>query len=260
MWSEETKQGLLRHHPSMLLVDAFSLVGGARAWAASVSSGEPRPGPPSSASGPTSGSIGDDGQRRRARVGQEPACWPSAAASRSATTRTRPRRRPPSGSSTATATRSPATTPRWGRTAPSTCSAGARCVINTGGEKVYPEEVEEVLKTIAGVADAVVVGHPRRAVRRGDRRRGRARPRGGSRDDRPPKLVIDHVKARLAGYKAPRRVRFVETIGRSPSGKVDYARHRADDGRVRPARPADRGRTAPAGVSPCWPRGSGRSR
>ena len=40
--------------------------------------------------------------------------------------------------------------------------------------------------------------------------------------------VIDHVKARLAGYKAPRRVRFVDTIGRSPAGKVDYARHRAE--------------------------------
>jgi acyl-CoA synthetase (AMP-forming)/AMP-acid ligase II len=40
--------------------------------------------------------------------------------------------------------------------------------------------------------------------------------------------VIDHVKGRLASYKAPRRVRFVETIGRSPSGKVDYARHRGE--------------------------------
>ena len=39
-------------------------------------------------------------------------------------------------------------------------------------------------------------------------------------------MVIDHVKSKLAGYKAPRRVRFVDTIGRSPSGKVDYARHR----------------------------------
>jgi acyl-CoA synthetase (AMP-forming)/AMP-acid ligase II len=39
-------------------------------------------------------------------------------------------------------------------------------------------------------------------------------------------MVIDHVKSRLAGYKAPRRIRFVATIGRSPSGKVDYARHR----------------------------------
>ena len=36
------------------------------------------------------------------------------------------------------------------------------------------------------------------------------------------------MKGRLAGYKAPRRVHFVDTIGRSPPGKVDYARHRAE--------------------------------
>ena len=43
-----------------------------------------------------------------------------------------------------------------------------------------------------------------------------------------PVTVIEHVKGRLAGYKAPRRVRFVQSIGRSPSGKVDYNRHRAE--------------------------------
>ena len=99
--------------------------------------------------------------------------------------------------------------------------------INTGGEKVFPEEVEEVLKTVDGVVDAVVVGIP-------DDRFGeavvavvaaRARRRRGP---GAAEAVIEHVKARLAGYKAPRRVRFVETIGRSPSGKVDYGRHRAE--------------------------------
>ena len=40
--------------------------------------------------------------------------------------------------------------------------------------------------------------------------------------------VVEWVKGRLSGFKAPRRVRFVETIGRSPSGKVDYARHRSE--------------------------------
>ena len=38
----------------------------------------------------------------------------------------------------------------------------------------------------------------------------------------------DHVKERLASYKAPRRVRIVSTIGRAPNGKVDYKRHRAE--------------------------------
>jgi acyl-CoA synthetase (AMP-forming)/AMP-acid ligase II len=41
-------------------------------------------------------------------------------------------------------------------------------------------------------------------------------------------MVIDHVRSTLAAYKAPRRVRFVTSIGRSPSGKVDYGRHRAE--------------------------------
>jgi fatty-acyl-CoA synthase len=103
-------------------------------------------------------------------------------------------------------------------------------VINTGGEKVYPEEVEEALKQHPAVADAVCVGIP---------------------DDRFNETVcaivealpgmviekmelIEHVKAHLAGYKAPRRVIVVGTIGRSPAGKVDYkglqAIARADSG------------------------------
>jgi acyl-CoA synthetase (AMP-forming)/AMP-acid ligase II len=40
--------------------------------------------------------------------------------------------------------------------------------------------------------------------------------------------LIEHVKGRLASYKAPRRVRTVSTIGRAPNGKVDYKRHRAE--------------------------------
>ncbi|MHB8330087.1 MAG: AMP-binding enzyme, partial [Acidimicrobiales bacterium] len=40
--------------------------------------------------------------------------------------------------------------------------------------------------------------------------------------------VIEHVRGRLAAYKAPKRVRFVASIERSPAGKVDYSRHRAE--------------------------------
>jgi acyl-CoA synthetase (AMP-forming)/AMP-acid ligase II len=100
-------------------------------------------------------------------------------------------------------------------------------VINTGGEKVYPEEVEEVIKAMPGVADAVVVGIPNdrfgeEIVAVVERAPG-AQP--GSVSD---EAVIQQVKSRLAGFKAPRRVRFVDTIGRSPAGKLDYARHRAE--------------------------------
>jgi acyl-CoA synthetase (AMP-forming)/AMP-acid ligase II len=95
-------------------------------------------------------------------------------------------------------------------------------VINTGGEKVYPEEIEEVIKRIEGVADAVVVGVP-------DERFGesvcavvetRAEASVGA------SQVEAAVRAELAGYKVPRRVMFVDSIQRSPAGKVDYQRIR----------------------------------
>jgi fatty-acyl-CoA synthase len=100
-------------------------------------------------------------------------------------------------------------------------------VINTGGEKVYPEEVEEVIKTLDGVADAVVVGIP--DERFGEEIVAVVEPAaGGGADTVTSEAVIGHVKAHLAGYKAPKQVRLVDTIGRSPAGKVDYARHRAE--------------------------------
>jgi fatty-acyl-CoA synthase len=91
-------------------------------------------------------------------------------------------------------------------------------VINTGGEKVFPEEVEEVLKELPVIEDAVCVGLP-------DDRFGETvcavvqLVAGGAVEERE---VIDHVRQRLARYKAPRRVVVVDSIGRSPAGKVDY--------------------------------------
>ena len=94
---------------------------------------------------------------------------------------------------------------------------GSAC-INTGGEKVFPEEVEAVLLTHPGVVDAVCVGIP-------DDRFGEqvtavvvASPQS------PPKAeeLVEHVKARLAGYKAPRQVLFVPTLNRAANGKADY--------------------------------------
>jgi fatty-acyl-CoA synthase len=105
---------------------------------------------------------------------------------------------------------------------------GSVC-INTGGEKVFPEEVEEVLKQHPDVVDAVCVGLP-------DERFGEVicavvEPTDGDVD---AEEVVAFVKSRLAGYKAPRHVLSVDSIGRSPAGKVDYAglrnlaRHRLD--------------------------------
>jgi fatty-acyl-CoA synthase len=100
---------------------------------------------------------------------------------------------------------------------------GSVC-INTGGEKVFPEEVEEVLKTHESVLDAVAVGVP-------DEKFGEAITAmvelvpGAELDE---EAVIGHVKSKLASYKAPKRVVVVPTIGRAANGKVDYKRLKAD--------------------------------
>ena len=91
-------------------------------------------------------------------------------------------------------------------------------VINTGGEKVYPEEVEEVIKRLPGVADAVCVGVP--DDRFGERVCALVQVFAGV--DLDPDAVADAVRAELAAYKVPRTVRVVASIGRSPAGKVDY--------------------------------------
>jgi len=93
---------------------------------------------------------------------------------------------------------------------------GSAC-INTGGEKVYPDEVEDALKSHSGIADAMVVGLP--DERFGERVVALVVPRSG---DGPPDDLDGHVRRRLAGYKAPRAVVAVKAIERFPSGKPDY--------------------------------------
>ncbi|MCI3132090.1 AMP-binding protein [Phenylobacterium aquaticum] len=94
---------------------------------------------------------------------------------------------------------------------------GSQC-INTGGEKVFPEEVEEALKTHAHVRDAVVVGVP--DPRFGERICAVVEPEGAH--DLTLAEMTEHVKAQLAHYKAPRELVVVDSIGRAPNGKVDY--------------------------------------
>ncbi|MFZ9042482.1 MAG: acyl-CoA synthetase [Ilumatobacteraceae bacterium] len=107
---------------------------------------------------------------------------------------------------------------------------GSQC-INTGGEKVYPEEVEECLKLHPLVADAAVVGVPDErfgeaitAIVELDRRADDAVD--PATDDLAAEL-IDHVKQRLARFKAPKSVLVVPTIGRAVNGKLDYRRLKA---------------------------------
>jgi acyl-CoA synthetase (AMP-forming)/AMP-acid ligase II len=93
-------------------------------------------------------------------------------------------------------------------------------VINTGGEKVHPEEVEEAVKTFPGVADCIVVGTPHE--------------RFGSQvsavvsmfedAEASPAEITAHVRGKLAGYKVPRTVVFVPEVPRHTNGKPDLGR------------------------------------
>ncbi len=90
--------------------------------------------------------------------------------------------------------------------------------INTGGEKVYPEEVEQVLKGHPSVYDAVVVGVP--DERWGQRVAAVVSPRVG--DEPSFEDLQEHCRAHLAGYKIPRSVLLVDDVERGPTGKPDY--------------------------------------
>jgi acyl-CoA synthetase (AMP-forming)/AMP-acid ligase II len=93
---------------------------------------------------------------------------------------------------------------------------GAIC-INTGGEKVFPEEVEEALKSHPGVEDAVVVGIP--DERWGERVTALVQLEDGVDLD----TVLQHCRTKVAGYKTPRQMWAVRRVHRHPSGKPEYA-------------------------------------
>ncbi|HMK99299.1 MAG TPA: acyl-CoA synthetase [Acidimicrobiales bacterium] len=95
--------------------------------------------------------------------------------------------------------------------------------INTGGEKVYPEEVERVLREHPDVADAVVVGAPHE--RFGEQVVAVVQPRSGVALD--AESVRHACRQRLAAYKVPRIVVTTDAIARSPAGKADYRWARA---------------------------------
>ena len=92
-------------------------------------------------------------------------------------------------------------------------------VINSGGEKIFPEEVESAVRSHPDVMDAIVCGAP-------DERWGQTvaaiiQPRVGH---APPSLesIQEHCRNTIAGYKLPRRLHVVDAVERSPSGKPDY--------------------------------------
>ena len=90
--------------------------------------------------------------------------------------------------------------------------------INTGGEKVFPEEVEEAVKLHPAVVDAVVVGIP-------DERFGEviaAVVALNDGEDATSEDIADSARGRLAGFKRPRHVFVVDAVPRGPNGKADY--------------------------------------
>ena len=107
---------------------------------------------------------------------------------------------------------------RWEEDGSITLLGRGSVCINTGGEKVFPEEVEGALKSHPDVFDALVVGVP-------DARWGSAvacvvQPTEGA----TPTLddLVEHARTKVAGYKVPRHLVLVDEIVRSPAGKPDY--------------------------------------
>jgi acyl-CoA synthetase (AMP-forming)/AMP-acid ligase II len=107
---------------------------------------------------------------------------------------------------------------RWEPDGTLTLLGRGSTTINSGGEKIHPEEVEQALKSHPAVFDCLVVGVP-------DERWGQKvaavvqfRPGTSATLDE----LADHARATVAGYKVPRELHVVEEIERSPSGKPDY--------------------------------------
>jgi 3-oxocholest-4-en-26-oate---CoA ligase len=217
MWSEATKQGLLRHHPGMMLVDVFSS-SEALGMGQSISGGTSAASTAKFVLGERARVLTRDGRDVQPGSGETgmvalrglgPVGYYKDPEKTASTFHVIDGERYSIPGDFATV-EADGTLRVLGR--------GSVC-INTGGEKVYPEEVEEVLKEHPAVRDAVVVGVP-------DDRFGEVicawvEPAGAAVD---PDALIEHAKGRLAGYKAPRHVLSTTSIGRSPAGKVDYAR------------------------------------
>ncbi|MER7949532.1 acyl-CoA synthetase [Streptomyces sp. NPDC096079] len=100
---------------------------------------------------------------------------------------------------------------------------GSQC-INTGGEKVYPEEVEQALKSHPDVYDALVAGVP--DARWGNHVAAVVQLRDGA-EPLDLETLQTHCRQQLAGYKVPRQLVLTDRVQRSPSGKADYRWARA---------------------------------
>ena len=222
MWSKDTKDGLLRHNPRLIMVDSLG-----SSEAISMASNTTTSGSGGDTAkftlGPNTRVITDEGRDvapgsgelgRVALRGHTPVGYykDEAKSAQTFTVIDGARYSIPGDYATV---EEDGTVTLLGR--------GSQC-INTGGEKVYPEEVEECLKLHPAVADAAVVGVP-------DERWGEAitalvELHPGHELDQA--ALVAHTKEHLAGYKAPKAVFDLAEIGRAPNGKLDYKRLKAE--------------------------------
>ena len=217
MWSEATKEGLLRHKPSLLLADLFSS-SEALGIGTSISTGNAATHTASFRLGENATVLGDDntviepGSKKIGRLalrGRTPIGY---LGDEEKSKQTFPVvngiRYSIPGDYASVEEDGPI----------QILGRGSVC-INTGGEKVFPEEVEEVLKTFPQVLDAIVVGVP-------DDRFGEI-VRAAVVTDNGVQLNKENIqqfmRSHLAAYKIPKTVLFVDSARRSPSGKLDYS-------------------------------------
>ncbi len=218
MWSPEVKAGLLQHCPTMMCFDAFGSSEGL-GYGASVSTAADPAAPTRFMHDPNTVLLDEEMRPitqagmpgRVARTGQVPlGYWKDPEKSAKTFVLVDGRRYTMPGD--------------WGVLeedgALVLLGRGSQC-INSGGEKIFPEEVEEALKTHPAVEDALVFGVK-------DEKWGQAVT--AVVETRQPVTeaeLVAHVKARLAAYKAPKRVIAVAKVPRAPNGKADYETARA---------------------------------
>lgn len=222
MWSRENKDGLLRHLPHVMLFDSYGSSEAVGMGGSISRAGETTTKTATFALGPTCAVFTEDGRRVAAGSGERglvavggfiPMGYYRDEAKSAQTFRTFEGQRW-------------SVPGDWAEIAADgsliLLGRGSVC-INTGGEKVFPEEVEEALKKHSSVRDAVAVGIP--DDRFGETICAVVEAAPGEAPDLA--TLSDHVKSHLAAYKAPRHLVLIDTIGRAPNGKVDYKRLKA---------------------------------
>jgi 3-oxocholest-4-en-26-oate---CoA ligase len=221
MWSAETKAGLLRHNPRLIMIDSLGS-SEAIGMASQTTTADEAASTATFRLGPNTKVLTDDGREvvpgsgERGRValrGRTPIGYYKDETKSAATfiTFDGVRWSIPGDFAEVAAD---GTVRLYGR--------GSQC-INTGGEKVYPEEVEEALKTHASVADAAVVGLP--DDRFGEAITALVELHDGQQLDEA--ALIAHVRLHLAAFKSPKRILPIKSVDRAANGKLDYRRLKA---------------------------------